>query len=174
MNIYDNEEYIYSLTDDLWEVYKRAPNGLNFIKDLDILTEDEVIRRDFFEKFVNEYKPMIKYGLNGKELIGKILLDKPFEDNDIYLCKDTIEIIKKISAWNRWDIVDIIDKFVDDKININNRALYNDFLYYFKYLKYNQETNFLLELLKAPFYYKELDYRIKRYLYDLDIMYLFE
>lgn len=79
MNIYDNEEYIYSLTDDLWEVYKRAPNGLNFIKDLDILTEDEVIRRDFFEKFVNEYKPMIKYGLNGKELIGKILLDEPLK-----------------------------------------------------------------------------------------------
>ena len=152
----------------------QSPNGINFIKDLDVLTEDEVIRRDFFEKFINEYKPLVKYRSFGKELIGKILLDEPFEDNDIYLCKDTIEIIKKISAWNRWDIVDIIDKFVDDKININNRAFYNDFLYYFKYLKYNGEKAFLLELLKAPFYYKELDYRIKRYLYDLDIMYLFE
>ena len=174
MNIYAKEEYIYGLTDDLWEVYNRTPNGINFIKDLDELTEDEVIRRDFFEKFINEYKPLVKYRSFGKELIGKILLDEPFEDNDIYLCKDTIEIIKKISAWNRWDIVDIIDKFVDDKININNRAFYNDFLYYFKYLKYNGEKAFLLELLKAPFYYKELDYRIKRYLYDLDIMYLFE
>lgn len=174
MNIYDKEEYIYGLTDDLWEVYKNTPKGLNFIKDLDILTEDEFIRRDFFEKFVNEYKPMTTYRSFGKELIGKILLDEPFEDSDIYLCKDTIEIIKKISAWNRWDIVDIIDKFVDDKININNRAFYNDFLYYFKYLKYHRETNFLLELLKAPYYYKELDYRIKRYLNDLDIMYLFE
>ena len=51
MNIYAKEEYIYGLTDDLWEVYNRTPNGINFIKDLDILNEDELPRRDFFEKF---------------------------------------------------------------------------------------------------------------------------
>lgn len=174
MNIYAKEEYVYGLTDDLWEVYKHTPKGLYFIKDLDILTEDEFIRRDFFEKFVNEYKPMIICQPIGKILIGKIMLGQPLEDDDIYVCEDTIEIIKKISVWYRCDIADIIDKFVKDKINIKNRALYNDFLYYFKYLESGYEEEFLFELLKAPFYYKELDYRIKRYLHDLDIMYLFE
>lgn len=49
MNIYAKEEYIYGLTDDLWEVYNCTPNGINFIKDLDILNEDELTRRDFLK-----------------------------------------------------------------------------------------------------------------------------